>query len=288
MTGKKTKRILQFDLPQQARAGLSVTRLWQGLPDQDHDIYNPHRDKQYILQLITTGHCSFQLELELLHITAPALILLTPGQLHRLVEESGTDGLTIDFVPALIPAELHDRFTADPNYSGILTIPTDIHEEIAGIIHQMYRLYTNYALGQTLPAIHALLQALVQLLAAAISPLGNYPHNKKGRALQIMQDFRQLLRQHYKEWKRPADYATALAITVAHLNEAIRTQTGIPVSLYIQQQIIAEAQRLLGTSSRSVKEICYELGYDSTIYFSRLFKKVTGTTPLEFRAQIRD
>jgi YesN/AraC family two-component response regulator len=44
-----------------------------------------------------------------------------------------------------------------------------------------------------------------------------------------------------------------------------------------------EAKRLLFHSSKSVKEIAHDLGYEDHSYFSRLFNKSTGMTALAFR-----
>ncbi|MEL6256705.1 MAG: helix-turn-helix domain-containing protein [Bacteroidota bacterium] len=47
--------------------------------------------------------------------------------------------------------------------------------------------------------------------------------------------------------------------------------------------IIDKAKTRLLSSSNTVSEIAYELGFNYPHYFSRLFKSKTGKTPLEFR-----
>ena len=66
---------------------------------------------------------------------------------------------------------------------------------------------------------------------------------------------------------------------------ASKLQPGHPVSYHIHQRIILEAKRLLYHSSKSIKEIAGELGYDDYSYFTRLFVKTTGMTPLAFRTK---
>ncbi len=46
------------------------------------------------------------------------------------------------------------------------------------------------------------------------------------------------------------------------------------------------AKFLLGTTTRSIKSICSETGYGDANYFSRVFRKETGMTPQQYRAQI--
>ena len=47
-----------------------------------------------------------------------------------------------------------------------------------------------------------------------------------------------------------------------------------------------EAMNELNSSSLNIKEICLNVGYSDPNYFSRSFKKYTGMTPGEYRAQL--
>ena len=46
---------------------------------------------------------------------------------------------------------------------------------------------------------------------------------------------------------------------------------------------IDKAKELLGKTHLHLYEVCYQVGYLSPAYFSRLFKKYTGQTPKEWR-----
>lgn len=117
------------------------------------------------------------------------------------------------------------------------------------------------------------------------SPIENTTENRGS----ILRDaFNQLLKKYYKTWKQPAQYASELAISVAHLNDTVKELTGYPVSIHIQQASILEAKRQLYFTNKSVKEIGYEVGYDEPVYFGKLFKKITNLTPLAFRQKFRD
>jgi len=103
------------------------------------------------------------------------------------------------------------------------------------------------------------------------------------RAEVVTKAFREALALHYKLLKRPADYAEKLNLSTPYLNECVKDITGRAVSYHIQQRVVLEAKRLLHHSGLSLKEIGAALGYDDYAYFSRLFTKVSGSTPLAFR-----
>jgi AraC-like DNA-binding protein len=105
------------------------------------------------------------------------------------------------------------------------------------------------------------------------------------RPQQIIRDFKRLLEENIKLEKSPSGYATMLNISEAYLNEVIKKTTGFTAGYWIRYYVILEAKRLLHHTEMNVKEVAYSLGYENYTYFSRLFKKAAGITPLTFRSQ---
>ncbi|HEY0176635.1 MAG TPA: helix-turn-helix domain-containing protein [Pedobacter sp.] len=83
--------------------------------------------------------------------------------------------------------------------------------------------------------------------------------------------------------KTAADYAHSLYIHTNHLNKSVKQITGKTTTSHIAEKIIREAHSLLLQSKLSIAEIAYKLGFDDPAYFTRFFKKNTGTLPSGFR-----
>ena len=81
-----------------------------------------------------------------------------------------------------------------------------------------------------------------------------------------------------------ADVATVTKTYFIQLFKQEFAQT--PVQ-YINRKKVERAQLLLFTSDCSVKEVAYKLGFSDHSYFIRLFRKMAGITPQEYRRQLR-
>ncbi len=77
--------------------------------------------------------------------------------------------------------------------------------------------------------------------------------------------------------------ADRVHLSPSYLSDLLKKETGMNAQDHIHYCLINEAKnRLLGTDE-SVSEIAYSLGFEYPQYFSKLFKKKTGTTPVEYR-----
>jgi len=68
-----------------------------------------------------------------------------------------------------------------------------------------------------------------------------------------------------------------------HLQRTFKKVIGITPVVYIQQQRIEHAQRLLRSTDQSITGIGQVVGFANTPYFITLFKKKTGITPTSYR-----
>lgn len=82
-----------------------------------------------------------------------------------------------------------------------------------------------------------------------------------------------------------AGVAAALGITQSHLTRLFTHHYGVsPLQYYRRMRMDVGASMLLD-STRSIKEIAWELGYSNPFHFSRSFRKYADMSPLEYRKQ---
>ncbi|MBN8712135.1 MAG: hypothetical protein BGO12_23005 [Verrucomicrobia bacterium 61-8] len=67
-----------------------------------------------------------------------------------------------------------------------------------------------------------------------------------------------------------------------HLCRLFRAEYGIPPLKYVRGLRIDRAKLLLNDTILSVSEIAYRVGFSDPVYFSELFRKITGSPPSEY------
>lgn len=77
--------------------------------------------------------------------------------------------------------------------------------------------------------------------------------------------------------------ADQLNVTPHYLSDMLRTLTGQNTQQHIHHKLIEKAKELLSTSSLSVAEIAYALGFEHPQSFNKIFKRKTKLSPVEFR-----
>jgi len=80
-----------------------------------------------------------------------------------------------------------------------------------------------------------------------------------------------------------ADLADQLKVSQRYLSDIARNLTGQNTQQLIHEKLIEKAKEKLSATNLSVSEIAYELGFEHSQSFNKLFKDKTNTTPLEFR-----
>ncbi|MEG1543199.1 MAG: AraC family transcriptional regulator [Tannerellaceae bacterium] len=77
--------------------------------------------------------------------------------------------------------------------------------------------------------------------------------------------------------------AEQLHLSSNYFGDLIKKETGKTAQEYVQFSVINMAKDLLISSDKSISEIAYHLGFKYPHHLSRMFKKVAGVSPQEFR-----
>ena len=111
---------------------------------------------------------------------------------------------------------------------------------------------------------------------------------------KLSDDFFSLLSTYYTETtaleiQQPTVrfFANKLNVTPNYLSDTVKHQSGKPALAIIHDFVIEEAKKRLSTSTHTISEISYQLGFEYPNYLSRLFKRKTKLSPSNFRKSVK-
>ncbi|MCZ2085594.1 MAG: helix-turn-helix transcriptional regulator [Flavobacteriales bacterium] len=100
----------------------------------------------------------------------------------------------------------------------------------------------------------------------------------------LLTKFEEHLENYAQDEKPTVQYfAKKLSVSPHYLNDMLKNSTGQTTQQHIQNKLIEKAKELLSTTTLSVSEIAYQLGFEYPQSFNKLFKNKTEMSPLEFR-----
>ena len=123
---------------------------------------------------------------------------------------------------------------------------------------------------------------LSQLMEDSWNPGRSPSRSSRKCSLQEIKDYLDL---HYTEPLKLDQLSERFFINKFYLTRIFKEQFGVPVNAYLLSLRITHAKQLLRFSSLSVEKIGLECGMKDANYFSRMFKKIEGVSPGEYRRQ---
>ncbi|SCB71501.1 helix-turn-helix domain-containing protein [Bacillus mycoides] len=121
---------------------------------------------------------------------------------------------------------------------------------------------------------------LEEVLCAYADYVNEYRTKKYSQTILACQNY--ITRNLYQEISLK-DLADHIHMHPNYLSTLFKKEVGISLSIYIQQEKIEEAKRLLALTAHSLTDIYSLLNFADQSYFTRVFKKNTGYTPKLFR-----
>lgn len=262
--------------------GIYIGRMsLDGFPEKNVEI--SHRDNGHLFILQEKGTTHIEIDFQKQIIEAPAVIYIPPFQVHRLILfENATICSWIITNENLQPEHL--KLLEDLTPVKTLTLmPQDL-----SVISQTASLCIELSERKQEKLYNSILKGSCNTLVALIASqyLAQFKSTENNSRFEVItKAFKSSLEHYFATIKSPTEYAKFLNISASYLNECVKGTTGHSVSFHIKERVILEAKRLLYYTDKSVKEIAFEIGYEDYSYFTRLFTKTTGTTPLAFRSK---
>lgn len=97
---------------------------------------------------------------------------------------------------------------------------------------------------------------------------------------------KEFIREHHTEDLSLAQVAAAVHVSIFYFCKLFRKVTGTTFTEFVSRTRIEKAKNLLLNPNLRISEIAYEVGFQSLTHFNRVFKKVIGQSPTEYRGNL--
>jgi AraC-like DNA-binding protein len=231
---------------------------------------------EYQINYITEGSGILETEEGRFVITPGTMIIIKPKVWHRY-KPSYKHGWTENYIG--FNGELANHFLEKlPLSENQAFIRCSLREEYIDAYYKIFNVVM-----QEKPGFQQVASGLIINLLGYIVAFNKQKGLAGTKIEQAIQDVQFELRKNLDRDLDLHAWSKQNNIEYSYLRKMFKKYTGFAPHQYHLELKILRAKELLLTTNKSIKEIAYELGFQSIHYFSRLYKLKVGSSPSELR-----
>lgn len=233
-----------------------------------------HSHNVYEIYILADGMRNIYIGNKLYEVTAGDAVMIESDIPHRSYGNTPYRGICIEFSPKY----LSDNFTSDEQRYILKCFEKNIISVKTELISELWEKAEKTAAGEIekKDCFCYFMKILAENMQTAdieskrslksdLSPIGIY------------------IQEKYTSIKTLDELTAHFGMSKSYLCRIFKKQTGITVIEYINRLKVQYAYKLLQETDLPVNEVGRCSGFDNTIYFNRVFKKIMGDTPKNLR-----
>jgi len=246
-----------------------------------YDYHTPHRHDYFEIILVREGGGEQHIDFTKTKLESNGVYVIYPGQIH-LLRRDGAQGLLIQFrkdvFEFMAPLKHHYLYFNKAE----LNLNSSLFGDLFGMTEKIREIGERDTLSQlaTYKSYSYLQIILITLIEF---------HNKQTSygLDSIVAKFLQLVSQHIKGKRRVSEFAEMLNVGSEKLSELCKSSLGTTPLKIIHEELLLEIKRMMVLGNATIKEISYELNFESTSHFSSFVKNAAGMPPSNLMERLR-
>ncbi len=216
------------------------------------------------------------------------LILNNDSQITTEVKK-GTKGLSLFLSSKLINEISHFYSSSNSSIKFLEIIQRNSNQKINNLLNEIVYLYENNQTGfkQQINDLFIIISELIVQEQVSIDNnfinLNIVKHDTKRELYKSITEAKEYLNDNFKEKISLDIISRDIGISKYYLHRIFREINGNTPLEYLKNIRLEKAKNELQYSNSTIFEIAFKCGFDSTSYFSNIFKKHIGLSPTQFR-----
>ena len=166
------------------------------------------------------------------------------------------------------------------------TINVTMQSRISERINIFDEILTTLHFGDSIEDLRYASSLLSHFLAS-MRYLGQFRRAKASAEKDIVEQAIHYMRENIENRITMAEVLRYVGYSQSHFSTVFKKKTGMSPLSYFNRLKVEHACKLLKTTDLKVNMICYKVGIEDSLYFSRLFSKVMGMSPTDYRLKER-
>ncbi len=250
-----------------------------------------HTHRAVEIMYVADGTCAIDTEADSFELKRNEFIVLDAHVPHRLTVDPNRPCRMLNVEFELVPQ--HTEFQSlgalareTPEWSAFLQAARPYW--LLRDSNEIYVVLKNLVLeldrhGQDSVLVQVLLTQLL-IWVARLAQEANHHDTNHGQ--QYVKEVMNYIHKHYEQDLRIQDIANAVGLHPGYMQRVFKANTGETIVSYMTRFRVHQARMLLARTDISVADIADYVGMGSSQYFSTVFKKHTGQTPVDYRRSI--
>lgn len=246
---------------------------------------HPYRSPFVVALYCTAGCATGRINARTYRIEEGGFLIVLPNQITELVDIDSTFRATYII--------MSEAFTANLGIGNTFDIASIVVEHpyaclvgrARGALEAYITMCINLIPTETNPHRMEILQLLTR---AFFLGLGHFLHEPAATTTttqqsQLTSSFIRLVEQNYIHHRDLAYYAEAMNITAKHLSTVVKQTSGKSAVKWIEKYVTLDAITQLTSTTKSIKQIAYDLNFPSQSFFGKYFARIVGCSPAAYR-----
>lgn len=283
---------MRQEIYKEAIDGIFIERV---VRDFEFNMPAKHFHEEYEIYYLVKGERHYFIDTKYYPIQDGSLVFINRNSIHKT---SVGDNPYHD----RINIEMHDYpFSSFFGFTGELNLD-EFFTKYQGVLHltskeqaYVYRLLNNIVteIQHNDSGCHiSVMCRLTELLLFAkrkfdLTTIDVNDTTKKSSTHQLVADVAAYIVQNYNAPCSLNTLANQFFVNKSYLSRIFKETTGYTITEYINISRVQASKKLLTREDMSIHEVALAVGYTNLTYFERMFCKVTETSPLKYRKQLR-